>query len=537
MAIIRHKNMGKNTRQFSLPGLRKPFLLLIIIPVVLLSGCNLPGGLPTQLPHSPQQQTKIAGILNPPELTPPANPPEPTPPANEPAPTSTPQIVLTPEPQLTAIAGFFSYTTQQGDTLPALASRFGVSQGAIQSILPLPETGYLPVGLQVQVPDVLADLLPIQSPLLPDSEVIYGPSVNGFDAGDFAREAGGFLATYSELVKGQVMTGPEIIHWVALETSTNPRLLLAFLEYRSGWVFGHPAGASTDRFPIGYGANDTGLYNELMITAKLLAQGFYGWRTGQLTELTFYGGSRGRLSPGLNAGSAAVMHLFATLYEKNTWMVQMNDPGDFLVFYQEMFGDFWARALEVEPYLLATTTAPELTLPFTPGEAWALTGGPHITWQTGTPLGALDFAPITGEPACVASAWWATAAAPGLVVRSERGVVALDLDGDGDEGTGWVMIYLHMAAEGRAPVGTWLNQDDRVGHPSCEGGSALGTHLHFARKFNGEWVGVEEPLPLVLSGWRAVPGERRYEGFLIKGDQTVTSRPNGSSGSTIIREE
>jgi hypothetical protein len=61
--------------------------------------------------------------------------------------------------------------------------------------------------------------------------------------------------------------------------------------------------------------------------------------------------------------------------------------------------------------------------------------------------------------------------------------------------------------------------------------------LHFTRKFNGEWVGVDQPLPLVLSGWRVVAGERRYAGYLQKGDQMVVSNPNGMSGSTIIREE
>ncbi len=184
----------------------------------------------------------------------------------------------------------------------------------------------------------------------------------------------------------------------------------------------------------------------------------------------------------------------------------------------------------MEPYLLAGTYQPELTLPFATGEYWSLTGGPHISWQTGTPRGAVDFAPIIDEAACAVSARWATAAAPGLVVRSERSVVALDLDGDGDEGTGWVLIYQHMASEGRAAVGTWLQQDAPVGHPSCEGGQATGTHLHLARKFNGEWVGVGEPLPLVLSGWLAVAGERNYEGFLVKGENVVNASPNGSAG-------
>jgi murein DD-endopeptidase MepM/ murein hydrolase activator NlpD len=119
----------------------------------------------------------------------------------------------------------------------------------------------------------------------------------------------------------------------------------------------------------------------------------------------------------------------------------------------------------------------------------------------------------------------------------DNSVVALDLDGDGDEGTGWVLIYQHMAKEGRVTAGTWLNQDDPVGHPSCEGGQATGTHVHFTRKYNGEWIPVSEPMPMVLSGWRVIPGERRYEGTLVKGDQIVSANPNGMTGSTIIRDE
>ncbi len=123
------------------------------------------------------------------------------------------------------------------------------------------------------------------------------------------------------------------------------------------------------------------------------------------------------------------------------------------------------------------------------------------------------------------------------MVRSERGVVALDMDGDGDEGTGWVLVYMHIAEQDRAPLGRWVEADEPIGHPSCEGGQASGTHVHLARKFNGEWLGAGEPIPLVLSGWRAYAGAARYEGFLQKGEQIVTSRPDGSSGSTIIRED
>ena len=47
-----------------------------------------------------------------------------------------------------------------------------------------------------------------------------------------------------------------------------------------------------------------------------------------------------------------------------------------------------------------------------------------------------------------------------------------------------------------------VETDDRIGHASCEGGVSTGTHLHFARKYNGEWVLADGPLPFVLSSRR-----------------------------------
>ena len=503
-------------------------VLMILLALLTLVGCHFPQGVPADQVNPAQHMTEVAGILNP------DIPDTPTP---EPLPTQGVTGVTPPSSPLIHAEGYLIYTTQQGDTLDALARRFEVAVDDIQANGSLPSEGLLPIGVQIQLPDVIENALPFQDPIVPDSEVIYGPSVDGFDAAEYASSAGGFLADYSELVKGEMASGPEIVQRVAIDTSTNPRLLLAFLEYRSGWVFGNPPNAEQDRFPIGFGASDSGLYNELMISAKLLAQGFYGWRDGSLHELSFYGGGRGRLSPGLNAGSAAIMNLFAALHTRDVWETHLFGEESFLHFYQAFFGDTWSRAATVEPYLLSTDRQPEMVLPFTPGEPWSLTGGPHITWQTGTPWGALDFAPITGEPACAVSKRWVTASAPGLVTRSTRSVVAIDLDGDGDEGTGWVLVYMHIAEKDRVPHSTWVEVDTPIGHPSCEGGQSSGTHVHLARKFNGEWLGVGEPFPLVLSGWRAYATSVRYAGYLQKGDLIVTSRPDGSSGSTIIRDD
>ena len=42
------------------------------------------------------------------------------------------------------------------------------------------------------------------------------------------------------------------------------------------------------------------------------------------------------------------------------------------------------------------------------------------------------------------------------MVRAERGVVAIDLDGDGQESTGWVLVYMHIAEQDRIPLGAWV---------------------------------------------------------------------------------
>ena len=62
-----------------------------------------------------------------------------------------------------------------------------------------------------------------------------------------------------------------------------------------------------------------------------------------------------------------------------------------------------------------------------------------------------------------------------------------------------------------------------VGHPSCEGGRATGAHVHIARKYNGEWIGIDRAFPFVLSGWQVIPGENSYQGKLVQNDQIVTA--------------
>jgi murein DD-endopeptidase MepM/ murein hydrolase activator NlpD len=102
------------------------------------------------------------------------------------------------------------------------------------------------------------------------------------------------------------------------------------------------------------------------------------------------------------------------------------------------------------------------------------------------------------------------------VIYSDHGEVLVDLDGDGREQTGWVVLYMHMADDGRVPAGTYVQTGQAIGHPSCEGGFSTGAHLHIARRYNGEWLSAGGPIPFVLDGWLPVGGNREYAGYLTQ---------------------
>ena len=436
----------------------------------------------------------------------------------------------TPYPEMIGIE--IEYFTQSGDTLAGLAGRFGVEPGEITAQVPLPMEGYLNHDLTLTIPNQVGEVSSSRW-LIPDSELIN--SSTGFDVEAFVEDAGGYLSEHREMVEEEgELNGASIISRVASELSINPRLLLALLEYQGGWVFSHPVGAAGERYPIGFRVPEReGLYEELKIAATQLNRGYYGWREGSYTTLQFQDGGSLRLDPRLNAGTVALMRLFSVLTNPPGWEDDLYAPNGFLAHHRNIFGNPWAR--DPRPLIPAGLDQPELELPFLPGESWGLTAGPHRAWNAGTPLGALDISPITAEEPCAVSTTWVTASAPGVVVRAQDNAVALDLDGDGDEGSGWVIVYYHIAEKDMVSEGSRLFVDQRLGHPSCEGGQTSGTHVHIARKYNGEWLSADGPLPFVLSGWRAVAGERIYKGTLVKGDQTVTADPSGRSGSTIVR--
>jgi murein DD-endopeptidase MepM/ murein hydrolase activator NlpD len=426
------------------------------------------------------------------------------------------------------------YYAQSGDSLGVLAVRFGVEVQDITSRDPLPTDGFIPEGQLLLIPNQLDETTsPLK--LIPDSEVVNSPSSVGFDVNEFARQAGGYLASYQESVYSfGIMSGAEIIEKVAREFSIHPRLLLALLEYQSGWVYGGPQTSQQKTYPIGILDQDSiGLYKQLEAAAGIIETGYYGWREGTMVVLEFPDFSEVRLSAHLNCGTVGLMHFFSKQENFSTWAEALYGEKGFAWTYQNMFGDPWLRAQEFEPLFTPDVRQPELQLPFSPGVTWAMTVGPHAAWGAADVRAALDFSPPSSESGCHTNWAWVTASGPGLVTRSENGAVVVDMDGDGFEQTGWNIIYLHIATNQRVPVGSWVEAGDHIGHPSCEGGVSTGTHLHIVRKYNGEWVPADGPLGFVMSGWRAKAGSASLSGWLVRGDQVVKASIVGATSSHI----
>ena len=222
----------------------------------------------------------------------------------------------------------FLYYAQAADTLPVVAVRFGVDPEEIKSQEPIPDSAYLTPGQLLVIPRRLAETTSPQH-TMPDSEVVYSPSATDFDIEAFVTQAGGKLSDYKQWLESTGMTtGSGVVERVAIENSINPRLLLSLLEYQSGWVYGNPEGEEVSDYPMGYiDRFEKGLFNQLVWAVNQLSIGYYAYREGRMTEISYPDGSTIRLAPDLNAGSAALQYYFAQHYNRDQWEVAI-EPVD-----------------------------------------------------------------------------------------------------------------------------------------------------------------------------------------------------------------
>jgi|YNPNPStandDraft_1061719.scaffolds.fasta_scaffold32084_4 LasA protease len=451
-------------------------------------------------------------------------------------PPATPGPTLSPSPTRPVYAPgeLVDYIAQDGDTLPALAARFNTTVREILQANPfIPEQATtLPPGMPMKIPIYYLPLWGTTFHSLPDIAFVYGPGDRGFNTSAFVTAQRGWLKDFRDYVANSWKDGAGMVEQVATDFSISPRLLLAILEYQSQ-ALSNPELPQTGGYTLGYrDPYHRGVYLQLVWAANTLNHGYYGWRSGKLTEFELPDGRLYRPDPWQNAASVAVQYYFSRLFAGEAFE-QAIGPNGLLATYRRLFGDPWAEKAVLIP---GNLTQPPLRLPFPAGRRWAYTGGPHTGWGTGFPWAALDFAPPATQRGCMTPAAqdFVVAMADGVIVRSGANGLILDLDGDGDERTGWTIFYLHLATEGRAAVGQTVHAGEKIGYPSCESGRATGTHVHIARKYNGEWILADGPLGFNLEGWVAQNGPKPYQGRLQRGFDIVIASEYAEGFSQIL---
>jgi murein DD-endopeptidase MepM/ murein hydrolase activator NlpD len=451
--------------------------------------------------------------------------------------TSLVELIPTPAAEFTPIptrapfepGELVEYIAQTGDTLPALAAHFNTTEAEIRAANPIipQDATSMPPGFPMQIPIYYQALWGTPYQIIPDWLFINGPSQVGFNTSEFIKQYEGWLKTYMEPGFEGSRSAAVSIDLVAKNFSISPRLLLAMLEYQSQGL-SNPVRPNTDYF-LGYENNSyKGLYLQLVWAANTLNNAYYGWRRGSLREFEAPDGRILRPDPWQNAASVSLQYFYSRMYTSPIYD-QIIGAGGLAQTYASLFGDPWQT---VAAHIPGSLRQPEFSLPFENGKSWNYTGGPHTGWGLGEPFSAIDFAPA-GVSGCDLTGEWIVAIADGQVIRTETGIVVLDLDGDGQEGTGWVIFYLHVSSDERATVGQSIPAGGRIGHPSCEGGSSTGTHVHMSRKYNGEWILADGPLAFNLEGWVAGRGGQAYQGTLTRYSRTVTASTSAEGKSLI----
>ncbi len=430
-----------------------------------------------------------------------------------------------------------SHRVVAGDTLTRIADRYGVSVAALLEANNLPNPDLLEVGQIINLPQPPVAYTAAFH-ILPDTRLVRSPDAAKFAVVEYIAAQPGALRRLSATVNQRrsdgsdhlvLVSASQVVRSVSLEYSVDARILLAFLEHFAGLLTKQEVDEELALYPLlpkpqDGGRDRAGLYNQLSWLADRLNRGYYDWKYRGESIVEFADGTRLYYEPTLNAGSAAVQYALAQLGDASSWEADVGEDGLYAT-YMRLFGDPFAEAAAANRQAL---TQPEMTLPFARGEVWRFTGGFHGGWGNGSAWAAIDFAP-PAEPApvglCYVSSFATLAVADGAIARMDEGLVVLDLDGDGDESTGWSVLYLHIDAHEALREGQLVSAGNILGYPSCAGGFSRATHLHIARRYNGEWIPADcnrcpadiSAPAFVMGGWRVAGlGSQLYQGFLVR---------------------
>jgi murein DD-endopeptidase MepM/ murein hydrolase activator NlpD len=470
--------------------------------------------------HAPPEQSKtVATSVKSPQPKMTDKPVATYSPTASPSPVNTPTVGPMAIPTLAGKPYFF-HKVEDGQSLSYIATSYDSSMEELMDINNLKGAdAIIQIGQSLRVPlDADMPRAPVDV-RWPDSEVVYSPAYVDFDVAAFIESQGGYLANYTEYTDGETLTGAQVVERVSEQFSVGPRVLLALLEYNGNWVTNPYLTDDQINYPLGpsnpYSGN---LYLMLGWTAKNINAGYYGYKRDGFWIYRLRDYSLAITTKGLNAGTVGMQNILAIHSDAETWLEDISENG-LLATYQELFGD--PAKYKIDILVPSNLTQPPLELPWQKGKGFYFSSGPHIAFIEGSAWAALDFGPPDVLGNCFFSDEPNTAVADGIIQVARQGEVQLDLDKDGHIQTGWVVLYLHVALDFDIPVeaGQQIKSGDIIGYASCEGGIANASHLHLARRYNGEWMDAGGPVPMNLSGWVVQPARTPYEGVMKKDDE------------------
>jgi hypothetical protein len=181
----------------------------------------------------------------------------------------------------------------------------------------------------------------------------------------------------------------EIIDFVATAYSVNPRLLLALLEYRGGWLSTPYPDEPALSYPMGIlKEGRTGLFRQMLDAADALNYGYYGWKYRGVVATTLFDGQHVFYAPDLNPGTVGVQYMLSLTRDSVQWQQDIH-PNGFFQTYLALFGDPFAKA--VEPITPKDLAQPALSPPI-PEARMEVIGGSHGA-VTADRVSAIDLAP------------------------------------------------------------------------------------------------------------------------------------------------
>jgi len=219
------------------------------------------------------------------------------------------------------------------------------------------------------------------------------------------------------------------------------------------------------------------------------------------------------IPPGPN-GDAPDFDLFLARREEEQWVIALTGDRRFEQWRDEAPADLpIMRSTRVAGQSATGNGSARLRLPWTVGETWTLTGGPHHN------LGLENGQPITRRP-------WSALDFDGgsRIVRPARGGIAYIPCANLvviDHGDGWYTGYYHLdrisIQNGQRISDADLNAIV-LGYTSdyygC-GGSASGLHVHFSLRYGGlnSFVDIHGH---TIGGWTVEEGSAPYQGCMVR---------------------